>query len=84
MTNTMKPVRAGVLLAALLALTACDNMDSTQQRVLSGGAAGAAIGAVGTVMTGGCVACGAAIGGAVGAGTGYVIDQIDKNKSSGQ
>jgi hypothetical protein len=29
-------------------------------------------------MTGGCVACGAAIGGAVGAAGGYVYDQIEK------
>jgi osmotically inducible lipoprotein OsmB len=36
------------------------------------GAAGAA--AI-TALTGGCVWCGAAIGGAVGAGTGYVLSQ---------
>lgn len=67
-----------LLLAALCAasLGACSDMNSTQQRTLSGGAAGAAIGAVGTVMTGGCVACGAAIGGAVGAGAGYVYDKV--------
>jgi osmotically inducible lipoprotein OsmB len=84
MTNTMKPIRAGLLLAALLALTACDNLDQQQQRMLTGGAAGAAVGTVGTVMTGGCVPCGAAIGGAVGVGAGYVVDQMDKNKNSGQ
>lgn len=66
-----------VLLLAL-SMTACTNMNNTQQRTLSGGAIGAGVGAVGTVMTGGCVACGAAIGGAVGAGTGYVIDQTSK------
>jgi osmotically inducible lipoprotein OsmB len=67
----------GVL--SLTSLTACDNMNSTQQRMLSGGAIGAGVGTVGTVMTGGCVACGAAIGGAVGVGTGYVIDKMDKS-----
>jgi osmotically inducible lipoprotein OsmB len=78
MRNASSRVPAGILLAGLLALTACDNMNSTQQRMLSGGAAGAAVGAVGTVMTGGCVACGAVIGGAVGTGAGYVIDKMDK------
>ena len=62
-------------LLVLVALAGCSNMDSTEQSTLSGGAAGAAIGAGATVLTGGCVACGAAIGGAVGAGTGYVIDK---------
>src|SRR5580700_5237811 len=57
--------RAGLILTCALSLAACDNMNSTQQRMLSGGAAGAVVGTVGTVMTGGCVACGAAIGGAV-------------------
>lgn len=74
--------RAGIVVISLFTLAACDNMNSTQQRMLSGGAAGAAIGAAGTVMTGGCVACGAAIGGAVGTGAGYVIDKMDKDKSS--
>ena len=64
--------------AGLLAMTGCANMDSQEQRMVSGGAAGAAIGAVGTVMTGGCVACGAAIGGAVGTGAGYVMDKMNK------
>ena len=32
-----------------------------------------------STITGGCVACGAAIGGAVGAATGYVVDVIKKN-----
>ena len=67
------------LLAATLGLSACSGMNSTEQRVLSGGAIGAGVGAVGTALTGGCVACGAAIGGAVGAGAGYVIDKTDKN-----
>lgn len=68
-----------LILAALL-LGGCSNLDRTEQRVLSGGAIGAGVGAAGTVLTGGCVACGAAIGGAVGAGTGYVIDQVEKSK----
>lgn len=71
--------KTSVLLFVLL-LAACSGMNRTEQRVLSGGAIGAGVGAAGTVLTGGCVSCGAAIGGAVGAGTGYVVDQIEKNK----
>lgn len=82
MKKSLSPLRTFILSAGLLALTACTNMNNTEQRTLSGGAAGAVVGTVGTVMTGGCVPCGAAIGGAVGAGTGYVIDQVEKNKKT--
>lgn len=81
MTQPTSFIRTTILATGLLTLASCTGMDDTQQRVLSGGAAGAAIGTVGTVMTGGCVPCGAAIGGAAGAGTGYVLDQMDKKKS---
>ena len=57
-------------------------MDDTQQKMLSGGAIGAVVGTVGTVITGGCIPCGTAIGGAVGVGAGYLIDQLDKNTKS--
>lgn len=72
----MRPMTtlAGLVLVAGL-LGGCENLNNTEQRVLSGGAIGAATGAVGTVITGGCVACGAALGGAVGAGAGYVLDK---------
>jgi osmotically inducible lipoprotein OsmB len=60
-----------LLLAGALVLGGCENMDAQSQRVLSGGATV-------TVVTGGCVACGAAVGGAVGAGVGYVVDQMEK------
>jgi len=61
--------------ACVLSLSACSNMNHTQQRTLSGAGIGAGVGAVGTVMTGGCVTCGAAVGAAVGAGAGYVYDK---------
>jgi osmotically inducible lipoprotein OsmB len=67
-----------VAILGLVALASCSGMNDTQQRTLTGAAAGTTIGAVGTVMTGGCVACGAAIGGAVGAAGGYVYDQVQK------
>jgi hypothetical protein len=66
-----------VLIIGLLAMTGCANMDSQEQSMLSGAAAGTAVGAISTVMLGGCVACGAAIGGVVGTGAGYLIDQVN-------
>jgi len=79
MKTATSSLRLGAVLVGLLALTACDNMSSTEQRMVSGGAAGAVVGTVGTVVTGGCIPCGAAIGGVVGTGAGYVIDKMDKN-----
>lgn len=74
-------IRNPVLAVALaLGLAACSGMNSTQQRTLSGGAIGAGVGAVGTVVTGGCVTCGAAIGAGVGAAGGYIYDQVEKSK----
>jgi hypothetical protein len=71
----MKAFATVSLLVAALGLGACSNLNTTQERMLSGGAIGAGVGAVGTAVTGGCVTCGAAIGGAVGAGTGYLYDK---------
>jgi osmotically inducible lipoprotein OsmB len=75
MKRSLLPVAA----VAVLALGGCANLSPTEQRVLSGGAIGVASGAAITAMTGGCVACGAAIGGAVGAAGGYVYDQVRKS-----
>lgn len=63
-------------------MSACSNLDDTQQKALSGGAAGAVIGTVGVAITGGCIPCGTAIGGAVGAGSAYALDQLDKATKS--
>ncbi|QQR69929.1 MAG: hypothetical protein IPI58_04585 [Alphaproteobacteria bacterium] len=76
----MKTTHAVLAAALAMTLAGCSGMDKTEQRVLSGGAIGATVGTVGTVVTGGCIACGAAIGGAVGAGTGLIVDQLDKKK----
>lgn len=77
--STKSTIRAIALTVGVLAMAGCSNMTSQQQSMVSGGAAGAAIGAAGTVMTGGCVACGAAIGGAVGTAAGYVINKEKGN-----
>jgi hypothetical protein len=78
-TQSLSILRASVMAVALLGLTACTGMNDTEQRTLTGGAGGAVIGTVGTVVTGGCIPCGAAIGGAVGAAGGYVYDQVEKS-----
>ena len=68
--------RNGLLLVCLLSLGACSNLTAKEQRVLTGAAIGTTVGAISTVAMGGCVACGAAIGGAVGAGSGYLYDYV--------
>lgn len=69
--------RAG-LLALLITVGACSNMNSTQQRTLSGAAIGTAGGAAIGALAGGSVAGGAAIGAAAGAAGGYLYDQSKK------
>ncbi len=76
MTKTRNFSRTAAVMVSILALAACSGLSDTQQRTVTGGAIGATVGTVGTVMTGGCIACGAAIGGAVGAGAGYVSSKI--------
>ncbi|ABC21789.1 outer membrane protein [Rhodospirillum rubrum] len=72
----MPRVLALLTLTGALFVGGCSNLSPTQQRMLTGGAIGTGVGAVGTALTGGCVACGAAIGGAVGVGAGYVVDKM--------
>jgi hypothetical protein len=82
----MKNVRIGRLLFVLLLLSmawvgGCAGMTPTQQRVLSGGAMGAAGGAaIGAIA--GDAGMGALIGGAVGAGGGYLYDRHQRSKQA--
>lgn len=76
--STYSKVAIPLVLMGALVLGGCENMDRQTQRMLSGGAIGAATGATVTVITGGCVACGAAVGGAVGTGVGYVVNEMDR------
>ena len=75
----MQKVATVAVVVTFLAATGCSDLSRTQQRVLSGGAIGAGVGAVGTVITGGCVSCGAAIGAGVGAIGGYIYDQSKRD-----
>ncbi len=65
------------LAAAAVALTlgACSNLNDTQERALSGGAIGAAGGAVVGALTGGSMVTGGLIGGAVGATAGALTTE---------
>jgi hypothetical protein len=79
--NLSRPCTALAALA-LLSLASCTGLDDTQQKLLSGGAAGAVIGTVTIAATGGCIPCGTAVGAVIGAGAGYLLDQIDKSTKS--
>ena len=74
----MKRLLIPLAVVALVGTAGCSGMDDTQQRTLSGGAAGAVGGAIGGAVTG-CIWCGAVVGGALGAAGGYVFDQLNKN-----
>ena len=65
-------------LVAVIGMTGCSGMNDTQQRTLSGGAAGAVGGAIGGAVLG-CIWCGAVVGGGLGAAGGYVYDQLNKD-----
>jgi osmotically inducible lipoprotein OsmB len=76
----MKQLSSSMAVCAIvLLLGACSDMTRTQQRTLSGAAIGTGVGVAGTVMTGGCVSCGAAVGAAAGAAGGYIYDKSKKN-----
>src|ERR1700683_3597220 len=74
--------RIALLTLVALGLGGCSNMDEMQQRMLSGGAIGVTAGALTTVVTGGCVACGMAIGGAGGPAGGSIVHEVDTNTRS--
>jgi len=81
-TPSLPLAKAVAVCACILSLSACDHMNNTQQRTLSGAGIGAGVGVVGTAMTGGCVSCGAAVGAAAGAAGGYIYDQAEKNRGN--
>jgi osmotically inducible lipoprotein OsmB len=66
------------LVISVLFLSACADMNSSQQRTLSGAGIGAGVGAAGAAVTGRNPIGGAVIGGALGAGGGYLYDKNKK------
>ena len=78
-SRKMKTVVLALALSSTLFVSACANMNNTQQRVLSGGAIGAGTGAAIGALTGGLsIGAGALIGAAAGAAGGYIVDQSQK------
>lgn len=67
-----------IILAATVLLTGCAGLTSHQQRILSGGAMGAAAGAAVSGMSGGSMGTGAVVGGALGAAGGAVVNELKK------
>jgi osmotically inducible lipoprotein OsmB len=77
----MRRIAMVLPLAALLALSACSTPDrTTAERTFTGGAVGAAGGAVAGLVTGNFWT-GLAAGAASGATTGFIYDQIDKSRT---
>lgn len=56
----------------------CAGLSTREQRVLSGGAIGAGVGAGAAAITGGSVGWGAAIGAGAGALGGYIYDEMKR------
>ncbi|MCU0573780.1 MAG: hypothetical protein MUC41_12400 [Syntrophobacteraceae bacterium] len=75
-----KYIKALAILMTVSMLYGCAGMSYTQQRMLSGGAIGAAGGAAIGAATGGSPAAGAAIGGAAGIVGGVIVDQVEKSQ----
>jgi len=59
-------------------LGGCETMSRTGENMLTGGVIGAGAGAAVTALTGGCIPCGAAIGGGAGLGGGYVYTRLTR------
>lgn len=79
----MRRILALTLGLVLLVTVGCANMTSREQRALSGGAIGAAGGALLGAIVGGSPAIGAGVGGAVGVAAGALWEDINKSMSGG-
>lgn len=78
-TVSLKPVATLALLLPVVA--GCADMNRAQQRMLSGGAIGAASGAALVALTGGgSVVAGALVGGAAGTAAGALMSSQDGHK----
>lgn len=76
----MKKILLALPLVAALTLTGCSNMNTEQQRMLSGGAIGAAAGAGITALAHGNPIWGAIGGAAIGTLGGYVYNKHEQNQ----
>jgi hypothetical protein len=76
----MKKILLALPLVAALTLTGCSGMNTEQQRLLSGGAIGAAAGAGITALAHGNPIWGAIGGAAIGTLGGYVYNKHEQNQ----
>lgn len=76
----MKKILLALPLVAALTLTGCSGMNTEQQRLVSGGAIGAAAGAGITALAHGNPIWGAIGGAAVGVLGGYVYNKHEQNQ----
>lgn len=74
----LKYMTCATLAVVALSVSACSNMSTRDQRMLSGAGIGAGTGAAIGAVTGGSPVTGAVIGGAAGAAGGYIYDQNKK------
>ena len=79
MTWDMKRI-ASFIFVLLPLLTGCAGLTAQQQRILTGGAIGAAGGAAIGVISGGSAGTGALVGGAAGAVGGAIVHEMEKGK----
>ncbi|MBX9592841.1 MAG: hypothetical protein K2X46_00650 [Roseomonas sp.] len=75
----MKKAKLGILLAAGLGLSACGDLNPTQQRTATGALGGGAIGGILGSFSGNA-GLGALLGAGVGAGGGYLYDQSQQSR----
>jgi hypothetical protein len=76
----MRSTFAIIALATTMGLSGCASMSDSERHVLGGAAIGAAGGAAVGALTGGSVGTGALIGGALGAGGGYLYDRDQRGR----
>lgn len=77
----MRMMKIGNALLALTLMTGCAGMNDQEQRALSGGAAGAAGGALFGAIAGGSAMIGAAVGGPVGIAAALLYHEQEQNKT---
>ncbi len=71
-------IRILLIMVCIISLCGCAGMSSTEQRALSGGAMGSAVGVGAAALIGGPLIVGAAAGAAAGAIGGVVVDEMQR------
>ena len=76
---TMRSMRLALLLVAALGLSACGNLNQTQQRTATGALGGGAVGGILGSFSGNA-GLGALLGAGVGGAGGYLYDQSQQSR----